>query len=306
MKILLTGGRGMVGRNIMSQAEKLQLEIIAPASRDVNLLDSGQTESFVYETKPDLIIHAAGRVGGIQANIREPVKFLSENWTMGQNIVSAARSAGVKRLINLGSSCMYPRDQEEPLREEQVLSGMLEPTNEGYAIAKCAIARLCEYVSREDAAYQYKTIIPCNLFGRFDKFDPAVSHMIPAVIQKLHVARADNAPFVDIWGDGTARREFMFAEDLAEAIFFAIDRFEAMPSLINMGLGYDYSINEYYEAAAEIIGYAGQFEHDLSKPVGMKRKLLDVTRQTAFGWHAKTSLKDGIRATYEYYLSKEA
>ncbi|KQO82236.1 GDP-L-fucose synthase [Rhizobium sp. Leaf262] len=306
MKILLTGGRGMVGRNIVSHAKTLQLEIIAPASHDVNLLDAERTEAFVKETKPDLIIHAAGRVGGIQANIREPVKFLSENWMMGQNVVSAAKSAGVKQLINLGSSCMYPRDQEEPLREEQVLGGMLEPTNEGYAIAKCAIARLCEYVSREDSAYQYKTIIPCNLYGRFDKFDPSVSHMIPAVIQKLHVARADNAPFVDIWGDGTARREFMFAEDLAEAIFFAIDRFDAMPSLINMGLGYDYSINEYYGAAAEVIGYAGQFKHDLSKPVGMKRKLLDVTRQTEFGWRAKTNLKDGIRATYEYYLSKEA
>lgn len=305
MKILLTGGRGMVGRNILEQAEKRGAEIHAPTSEELDLTDAVKTAEFVDALKPTIVIHAAGRVGGIQANIREPVRFLTENWSMGENIVCASRAAGVKQLINLGSSCMYPRGHMDPLKEEMVLSGPLEPTNEGYAIAKCAVARLCEYVTRENSDYQYKTLIPCNLYGRFDKFDPTVSHMIPAVIHKLHSARESGAEAVDIWGDGNARREFMFAEDLAEAIFFTLERFETLPALMNIGLGYDYTINEYYAAAAEVIGFKGNFDHDLSKPVGMARKLLDVSRQTELGWAPRTKLHDGIRKTYENYLSKE-
>ncbi|WP_333631917.1 GDP-L-fucose synthase [Agrobacterium cavarae] len=305
MKILLTGGRGMVGRNILEQAEKRGAEVHAPTSEVLDLTNAAKTAEFVQSLRPSIIVHAAGRVGGIQANIREPVRFLTENWSMGENVVRAARAAGVKRLINLGSSCMYPRGHMDPLKEDMVLGGPLEPTNEGYAIAKCAVARLCDYVTREDGEYQYKTLIPCNLYGRFDKFDPAVSHMIPAVIHKLHSAKESGAEAVDIWGDGNARREFMFAEDLAEAIFFALDHFEALPALTNIGLGYDYTINEYYAAAAEVIGFKGSFVHDLSKPVGMARKLLDVTRQTELGWVPRTKLHDGIRKTYDYYLSKE-
>ncbi|MDR6102839.1 GDP-L-fucose synthase [Agrobacterium larrymoorei] len=305
MKILLSGGRGMVGRNILEQAEKRGAVIHAPTSDELDLTNATKTIEFIDALKPNIVIHAAGRVGGIQANIREPVRFLTENWSMGENIVRAARAAGVKLLINLGSSCMYPRGHMDPLKEDMVLAGPLEPTNEGYAIAKCAVARLCEYVTREDGEYQYKTVIPCNLYGRFDKFDPAVSHMIPAVIHKLHSAKECGAEAVDIWGDGNARREFMFAEDLAEAIFFALDHFEALPALTNIGLGYDYTINEYYAAAAEVIGFEGSFVHDLSKPVGMARKLLDVTRQTELGWVPRTKLHDGIRKTYDYYLSKE-
>lgn len=305
MKILLTGGRGMVGRNILEQAEKRGAEVHAPTSEVIDLTNAAKTAEFVQSLRPSIIVHAAGRVGGIQANIREPVRFLTENWSMGENIVRAARAAGVKRLINLGSSCMYPRGHMDPLKEDMVLGGPFEPTNEGYAIAKCAVARLCDYVTREDGEYQYKTLIPCNLYGRFDKFDPAVSHMIPAVIHKLHSAKESGAEAVDIWGDGNARREFMFAEDLAEAIFFALDHFEALPALTNIGLGYDYTINEYYAAAAEVIGFKGSVVHDLSKPVGMARKLLDVTRQTELGWVPRTKLHDGIRKTYDYYLSKE-
>lgn len=305
MKILLTGGRGMVGRNILEQAEKRGAEVHAPTSEVLDLTNAAKTAEFVQSLQPSIIFHAAGRVGGIQANIREPVRFLTENWSMGESVIRAARAAGVKRLINLGSSCMYPRGHMDPLKEEMVLGGPLEPTNEGYAIAKCAVARLCDYVSRENGEYQYKTLIPCNLYGRFDKFDPVVSHMIPAVIHKLHSAKESGAKAVDIWGDGNARREFMFAEDLAEAIFFALDHFEALPALTNIGLGYDYTINEYYAAAAEVIGFKGKFVHDLAKPVGMVRKLLDVTRQTELGWVPRTKLHDGIRKTYDYYLSKE-
>ncbi len=296
----------MVGRNLLSLCSTAGIDIVAPGRRELDLLDFNQTQDALKQLSPDVVIHAAGVVGGIQANIKEPVRFLSDNWTMGNNIVLAARSAGVPRLLNLGSSCMYPRNSEDPLREEQVLSGTLEPTNEGYALAKCAVARLCEYVTRESPQHSYKTVIPCNLYGPFDKFDPGVSHLIPAIIHKLHVAKTRGEKSVEIWGDGSARREFMFAGDLADAIVFAIANFDSMPSLLNIGLGDDFSVNEYYQVAADVIGYDGAFAHDISKPVGMKRKLLDVTKQTTLGWAPRTTLRDGIRETYEYYLSMEA
>ncbi len=296
----------MVGRNLLSLCRTAGIDIVAPGRRELDLLDFNQTQDALKQLSPDVVIHAAGVVGGIQVNIKEPVRFLSDNWTMGNNIVLAARSAGVPRLLNLGSSCMYPRNSEDPLREEQVLSGTLEPTNEGYALAKCAVARLCEYVTRESPQHSYKTVIPCNLYGPFDKFDPGVSHLIPAIIHKLHVAKTRGEKSVEIWGDGSARREFMFAGDLADAIVFAIANFDSMPSLLNIGLGDDFSVNEYYQVAADVIGYDGAFAHDISKPVGMKRKLLDVTKQTTLGWAPRTTLRDGIRETYEYYLSMEA
>lgn len=296
----------MVGRNLVSLCRNVGIDIVAPGRSELDLLDLNQTQSVLKQVSPDLVIHAAGVVGGIQANIKHPVRFLSDNWAMGNNIVLAARSAGVARLLNLGSSCMYPRNSDDPLREDQVLSGTLEPTNEGYALAKCAVARLCEYVTRETPQYDYKTIIPCNLYGPFDKFDPGVSHLIPAIIHKLHVAKLRGETSVEIWGDGSARREFMFAGDLADAIVFAIANFASMPSLLNIGLGDDFTVNEYYQVAADVIGYDGSFAHDISKPVGMKRKLLDVTKQTMLGWAPRTTLRDGIRETYEYYLSLEA
>lgn len=304
--ILLTGGGGMVGRNIIDLCRERGIEVVAPRRTELDLTDHASTLRFLREVRPDIVVHAAGRVGGIQANIREPVRFLTENWDIGRNIVLAAREAGVTRLLNLGSSCMFPRNSPDPLKEEDVLSGTLEPTNEGYALAKCAIARLCSYVHREDPSLLYKTMIPCNLYGRHDKFDPAVSHLVPAVIHKLHVAKRDGLPEVEIWGDGTARREFMYSGDLADAILFAVDRFAEMPDVLNVGLGEDYSVNEYYAVAAEVVGYTGSFVHDTTKPVGMMRKLLDVSRQKAFGWQAQTSLREGLRATYDFYLSSGA
>ncbi len=304
--ILLTGGGGMVGRNVIDLCRERGIDVVAPRRVELDLRDYVSTLRFVKDVRPDIVVHAAGHVGGIQANIREPVRFLTDTWDIGRNIVLAAREAGVTRLLNLGSSCMFPRNSPEPLKEEDVLSGTLEPTNEGYALAKCAIARLCSYVCREEPSLLYKTMIPCNLYGRYDKFDPAISHLVPAVIHKLHVAKRDGRQEVEIWGDGTARREFMYAGDLADAILFAVDRFAEMPDVLNVGLGEDYSVNEYYAVAAEVIGYTGRFVHDTTKPVGMMRKLLDISRQKAFGWQARTSLREGLAATYEFYLSSGA
>ncbi len=278
MRILLTGGGGMVGRNLLEHSAIGEFEVLAPQRCELDLRNFEAVQSYVHKHNPDMVIHAAGKVGGIQANMREPVSFLMDNLDMGRNIVWASHQAGVKRLINLGSSCMYPRNHSEPLSEDMVLKGELEPTNEGYALAKVVTARLCEYIMREDTSYQYKTLIPCNLYGRHDKFDPVHSHLVPAIIHKVHQAKQSGQQTVEIWGDGTARREFMYAGDLADAMVRAIKEFDTLPASMNVGLGYDYTINEYYQAAADIMGYTGEFVHYLGKPVGMARKLVSVER----------------------------
>lgn len=306
MKILLTGGSGMVGRNICDYARGFsKYELLAPTSKELNLLDKTAVDLYINSHKPDVIIHAAGIVGGIQANIENPVKFLHENTLMGQNIVLSAYQTGIKQLINLGSSCMYPRNAQNPLLEESILTGELEPTNEGYALAKIVTAKLCEYISRTNLDYQYKTLIPCNLYGKYDKFDPIKSHMIPAAIQKVHRAKTEQLTSIEIWGDGLARREFMYAEDLADAVFFALDNLTKLPNMVNVGLGFDYTINEYYEYIAKVVNYQGKFEHDISKPVGMKQKLVNTDKLQQLGWTHKFSLEEGLEKTYQYYLGLE-
>ncbi|MEX5550393.1 GDP-L-fucose synthase family protein [Pseudomonas pergaminensis] len=305
IRILLTGGSGMVGRNLLEHSCIDDFEVLAPPSSELNLLDFKTVQDYVERTQPNVIIHAAGKVGGIQANIREPVKFLLDNLDMGRNIVWAARTAGVKRLINLGSSCMYPRNHSEPLSEDMVLTGELEPTNEGYALAKITTARLCEYITREDASFHYKTLVPCNIFGRFDKFEPAHSHLLPAIIHKIHLAKTNDDPTVEIWGDGNARREFMYGGDLADAIMQAVDKFDSLPLNMNIGQGHDHSINEYYHVAAAVMDYKGQFIHDMTKPVGMARKLVSIERQSQWGWKPRHTLQEGIEKTYSYYLEHQ-
>lgn len=303
MKILLTGGSGMVGRNLLDHAAAATHEVVAPSSKVLDLTDKQAVALYIADLQPDLVIHAAGRVGGIHYNSAYQTEALVDNIEMGMNVVMAARDAGVPRLLNLGSSCMYPRDAPNPLSEDLILSGKPEPTNEGYAIAKIAVARLCLYVSRARPTLRYKTLIPCNLYGVYDKFDPNVSHLVSAVIAKVHDARVNGRKTVDIWGDGTARREFLFAGDLADAVWASVERFDDLPDLMNVGCGSDYSVNEYYEAVARVLEWDGGFTHDLSKPVGMQRKLVATDRQAAFGWSPRHSLDEGIRLTYDHYLT---
>ncbi len=305
MKVLITGGNGLVGRNFREHPAMAGFALLAPSSSELNLLDYGQVAQYLAEYRPEVIIHAAGRVGGIEANLREPVRFFLDNLDMGRNLVWAARQQGVPRLINLGSSCMYPRNAANPLREEMILQGELEPTNEGYALAKIATARLCQYIAREDSGYAYKTLIPCNLYGRHDNFDPASSHLIPAVIHKMHRAKEENRETVEIWGDGLARREFMSAGDLADCLVKAVCAYDTLPEMMNVGIGQDCTILEYYQTVAEVVGFRGAFVHNLAKPVGMQRKLVDVTRAAAWGWTAQTSLRQGIAQAYNYYLQQQ-
>lgn len=307
MRIFLTGGSGMVGQNLRAHAFAQDCEVLAPSSQELDLTDQQAVLDYIKNSRPEMVIHAAGQVGGIQANMADPVGFLVNNSLMGLHVINSAYQAGVKHCVNLASSCMYPRSAPNPLKEEQILTGELEPTNEGYALAKITATRLCQYINRMHDDIHYVTLIPCNLYGRHDKFDPEHSHMIPAVIRKIHEALEQSADTVEIWGDGEARREFMYVEDLADCVFEVIAQLKAgklVPDLMNVGLGTDYSINEYYRTIADVVGYRGQFEHDLSKPVGMRQKLIDSSRINVLGWQAKTSLSDGIAKTYQFFLEE--
>ncbi|MCI2235368.1 MULTISPECIES: GDP-L-fucose synthase [unclassified Helicobacter] len=306
IKILLTGSTGMVGRNILEKSRDFPCEILSPDSKTLNLLDKNNVKDFLHLNEPDVVVHCAGLVGGIQANIQNPMEFLQQNAYMGLNLISECKEARIKTFLNLASSCMYPRNIENPLREEYLLRGELEPTNEGYALAKILSTKLCEYIAKSDPNLHYKTIIPCNLYGKYDKFDPIRAHLIPAVISKIHHAKVNNISQVEIWGDGQARREFMYAEDLAEFIFYAIKNFESMPQNLNVGLGHDYSIMEYYTIIADIIGYQGSFYFDAKKPSGMKQKTIDNQKLKKFGWSPKTNISEGIKKTYTYYLKEVA
>lgn len=302
-KLFVTGGNGMVARNIGEHPTAREWQVLAPSRAELDLADFGAVLAWMKREKPDAIIHAAGKVGGIQANMAQPVEFLVANVDVGRNVILAARLTGVRRLVNLASSCIYPRAAQNPLREDLILKGELEPTNEGYAIAKIFALRLCEYIRREDKRYEYKTIVPCNLYGRFDKFAPEHSHLVAAIIHKLHTAKKNGAQRVEIWGDGTARREFMYAGDAADAALKAVHDVGDIPDILNVGVGADHTVDEFYREAAEVIGWEGEFVHDLSKPVGMNRKLVAIDRQMKWGWKPATSLREGLEKTYRYYLN---
>jgi GDP-L-fucose synthase len=306
MRIFVTGGRGMVGRNVLDDPRAQAHEIYAPTHAELDLRDAAAVQRSLADFKPDHILHMAAIVGGIQANINEPFRFLVDNLEMATSVIAGARRAGVPSLLNVGSSCMYPRDMDGALSTDLMLTAPLEPTNEGYALAKIVSAKITEFVRREDPSFLYKTIIPCNLYGSHDNFHPVRSHMIPAIIRKLADAKRSGERRVDIWGDGKARREFMYAGDLADFIWSWIGRLEDLPDLTNVGVGTDHSVNDYYQIAAQVIGFEGEFVHDLSKPTGMNRKLLDVSQQEALGWRPATSLEQGLAATYDFFVKEHA
>jgi GDP-L-fucose synthase len=306
LRVMVTGATGMVGRNLAEHEAVRGWSLIAPSRRELDLEDRAAVLGFLLETRPQVVIHAAGLVGGIQANVARPVDFLVRNLDIGQNVILGAHAAGVPKLINLGSSCMYPRGHVQPLREEQLLDGALEPTNEGYALAKIAATRLCQYLRRQEPALDYKTLIPCNLYGRHDHFQPTRSHLVAAALRKVHDAKRRGERAIDVWGDGSARREFMDAADLADAIVRHVSQGHGAPELMNIGPGADHTVDEYHAAAAQAVGWQGDLRHDTGKPVGMQRKLLDVSRQRDWGWQPRLSLAQGLARAYEYFLATEA
>lgn len=298
--ILITGSTGMVGRNAVEFLQALGYDIIAPKRSELDLSNAEHVKMYFESHKIDIILHAAGLVGGIQANIQRPYSFLYQNAQIALNVINAAIEQSIKQFINLGSSCMYPKDCQNELTEDMILSGPLETTNEGYAIAKIMSYKLCDF-AKSEFGFNYKTLIPCNLYGKYDNFHPLKSHLIPAVIRKIHHATKFNKT-VEIWGSGNARREFMFVDDLIDFINWSINNYDELPSLINVGLGTDCSVMEYYEIIADIVGFKGKFIHDLSKPEGMNRKLCSVKKQNDLGWKPKHTLTEGLQKTYNFYL----
>jgi len=276
-------------------------ELLTPGSAELDLTDSHQVREYAGDHRPDLTIHAAGRVGGIAANVADPVGFLTDNMAIGMNVIEASHDANVPKLINIGSSCMYPKDHAERLREEDVLSGRLEPTNEGYAIAKIAADRLCEYLSTQYGA-AYRTVIPSNLYGPGDHFDEQRGHLIANAIRKVDAAVQQGLDRVLIWGDGTARREFTYVDDVARWIAtLAHQDITALPPRVNAGIGVDYTVTEFYEHIAAAAGYRGGFEYDTGRPAGMARKLMDSSLAREHGWAPVIQLDEGLELTLEHY-----
>ena len=301
-KILITGASGMVGRNLLEHYKSENYSILNPNRKEMNLLNFQEIDDYLLKNKPDLIIHAAARVGGIQANINNPVLFLCDNADMGRNLLLSAKNQNIKKIINLSSSCVYPKNMEVPLEEDTILSGFLEPTNEGYAIGKIFTQKLCSYINKENADFSYKTLIPCNLFGKYDNFDLETGHLLTNIINKIHYAKLNKLNEVTIWGDGSVKREFMYVNDLIDCIYYSIENFSQMPEIMNVGVGKDYSVLDYYNIIAKSFKWKGSFDFDMTKPVGQKQKLVSLKKLNNFGWESKISLQNAIDETINYYL----
>ena len=293
MRVLLTGGSGMVGRAMRRLAPQVapHLTLLAPDRATLPLDDRAQVAAWIADHRIDAIIHAAARVGGIQANIDDPTGFLADNLRLADAVLMGAHQAGVGRLVNLGSSCMYPRDWRQPLVEDDILAGPLEPTNEGYALAKITAARLCQAVAAQYPGRIWRTLIPCNLFGPEDHFGAASAHLVAAAITKVLVARRDGADTVEIWGSGRARREFMAADHLARFVLGGLGDMDRWPAVMNIGAGRDHSVTEYYRMIADVAGWRGRFVHDPARPEGMMAKLMSSDRARAQGWRPPQDLR---------------
>lgn len=304
-KIWIAGKSGLVGSAIARRfTEAGYHNIIGLRSKELDLRCQQQTEEYVEKEQPECVIFASARVGGILANSKWPVEFLYENLEIQNHVIGAALKYGVKKLIFLASSCIYPRLCSQPMKEEYLLDGKLEPTNEGYALAKIAGLKLCEYINKE-YNLDYISLMPCNLYGIGDNFDPVNSHVVAALVRKAHEAKITNAPYLTLWGTGTARREIMCSDDLADACLFVLENGYRDPQFLNVGTGMDMTIRELAETVMEVVGYQGELRFDPSMPDGMPRKVLDVSRIHSLGWKAKINLVDGLTKTYEHYLKTE-
>lgn len=313
MKVFVAGHRGMVGGAISRQLTARGDDVITRSRSELDLLDQQAVRTFMASERPDAVVLAAAKVGGIHANNTYPAQFIFENLMMECNVVHEAYAAGVERLLFLGSSCIYPRDAAQPMREDALLTGTLEATNEPYAIAKIAGIKLCESYNRQYGT-DYRSVMPTNLYGPGDNFHPENSHVLPALLRRFHEAAHEGRDEVVIWGTGTPRREFLHVEDMAAGSLFVLDldketyhaNTEPMLSHINVGFGQDVTIGELASLIAEVTGFQGRIGFDSTKPDGTMRKLMDVSRLAAMGWKARISLEEGVRQTYRWFLEHHA
>jgi GDP-L-fucose synthase len=298
-RIFVAGHRGLVGSAIVRKLRREGYDDILTRTRaDLDLVDQAAVNAFFRHEKPDLVFLAAARVGGILANATHQADFLYENLAIAGNVIHAAAESGVQKLLFLGSSCIYPRDAAQPLKEDALLTGPLEPTNEGYAIAKIAGLKLCEYYRRDFGKY-FISAMPTNLYGPGDNFHPDQSHVIPGMMRRFHEAVASRASEVVVWGSGAPRREFLHVDDLADALYLLMQTYEE-PGFINVGTGSDCTVADLARTMATVVGFEGTISFDRSKPDGTPRKLLDVSRIHALGWRARISLREGLHATYDW------
>lgn len=302
-KIYVAGYRGMVGSAIVRKLEKEgYLNIITKSSNELDLRNQQAVADFFAKEQPDYVFLAAAKVGGIVANNTYRADFIYENLMIEANVIHESYKSGVKKLMFLGSSCIYPKMAPQPLKEEYLLTGLLEHTNQPYAIAKIAGIELCNSY-RAQYGCNFVSVMPTNLYGPNDNYDLEKSHVLPALLRKFITAKKDNTPFVELWGTGTPKREFLHVDDLAEACFYLMEHYNEA-GLINVGVGEDVSIKELAEIVQGIVGYSGQIKFDTSKPDGTPRKLMDVSKLHSFGWKAKIHLKDGIQSVYEEVRDK--
>ena len=302
--VYVAGHQGMVGSALVRLLQARGVtKLLLRTRSELDLLDTRAVAAFYEKCRPDYVIVAAAKVGGIWANKTKPVEFLSENLQIELNLINGAHAVGVKKLLFLGSSCIYPRLAPQPIKEESLLTGSLEPTNDAYALAKICGIKLCQAYAAQYGA-NFISAMPTNLYGPGDNFDLETSHVVPALLRKFHVAKTEGKKSVTLWGTGSAFREFLHVDDLAQACLFLLEKYDS-PELVNVGCGRDVSIRELSEMVGRVVGFNGEIEWDTTKPDGTPKKLLDVSKLSALGWNATTPLEDGLRATYQWWLAQK-
>lgn len=299
-RIWVAGHKGMVGSALVRQLEKTDDQVLTVDRNAVDLRDQSAVQSWLTANRPDIIIFAAAKVGGIYANDKYPADFIYDNLAIELNVIHGAHLAGVDRLVFLGSSCIYPKFAPQPIREDSLLTGALEPTNEWYAIAKIAGIKLCQ-AYRKQYGRRYISVMPCNLYGPNDNFDLQTSHVLPALIRKFHEAKISQAKEVVVWGTGSPLREFLHVDDLARGVIHCMNVYDEYEH-INCGAGTEVTIKDLAETVKDVVGFSGSLVFDTSKPDGTPRKLMDSSRLHALGWKPTISLTDGIRSSYEWFM----
>jgi len=303
-KIYIAGHRGLVGSALVRKLQEQGFtSLILKTSKELDLRRQADVELFFEHEKPEYVFLAAATVGGILANSTYKAEFIYDNILISANVINTSYKSRVKKLVNLGSSCIYPKLAPQPMKEEHLLTGPLEPTNEPYAIAKIAAIKLCRYYN-EQYGTNFISVMPTNLYGPNDNFDLETSHVLPALIRKFHEAKIAHEPTVTLWGSGKPYREFLYVDDMADACIFLMERYDYrdIGEFINIGTGKDVSIKELADIVKKIVGYGGGIRHDLTKPDGTPKKLLDVAHLRSLGWHAKTGLEEGIRKAYDFFV----